>query len=1029
MKALIAFFVRRGLVVNLLSVMLLLGGLYAAKNIQREAFPSVNFDVIVIAGAYPGTTPKEVEQLLIMPIERQLKGLDGIKAIRSTSFPGTMQITIEVDPDFTDRSRLVADVQQAVNQAGLPVDMPADPMISEVKSEQAPVLTFSIFGSFDDVELKHLGDMIEDDVLSIKGVSRVVVQGDRKEEIRITLNPKKMRLHRVSINDVIQVIQGWNVNAPGGTLKKNDGQHMIRIVGEFHSAADAGDLVLRANDRGQTLRLRDVADVERTLVQATRYVGAQGDPALNMIVLKKGDADIITLVDRVRAYLATVPDTYGAKVQVRTYQDFSEITRLRLHVLTSNGAIGLGLVLLTLILFLRPSVAVTTAWGLPIIFFSGLLLLYLSGVTLNLLTMFGFIMVLGLMVDDAIIIGENVTWHMEKGLTPEQAAIVGTYELLGPVTATVLTTVVAFVPLMYMEGIIGKFIFSIPVVVVTLLLFSWLEAIFILPNHIRDIANPHKHPKERLLFVWISAAYKPVLSFAVRWRYLTLLLTVGSLLATAVIAKEMKFQLFPSGAEAEFYLRVTLPPGTTLEQTYDKLKALDAAVRERIDPAVLETTTLVAGENSADQREALKQMGDRFGYVRVIMTPFTQRELSAFTVMDKLEAEIPALFPKMDISFAMLTPGPPVGRALQVEMTGGSQAEMSSVSQRLIDYLASIDGVYAIESDLEPGDPELHIQVDRALASYAGINLTTVANHVRAAFDGLRISTLKQGKEEVDVTVRYPEAARRQIETLMQLEIPNLRGGLVPLHRIAKVVEAPGSNSIRHKDGDRVMNVSAEVDRTVITSKELNDLVRSHQAQWMGDAQRTHAHLGGEQERSDESVQGLVYSFAFALSAIFIILAIQFNSLRYPVLVMLAIPFGVIGIVIGFYLHQQPISFMAMMGFVALTGVVVNASLVMAVFIQRALADGLPWREAVVESGMRRLRAVLLTAITTVVGLLPTAYGWGGHDPFVSPMALALSWGLMFSTFITLFSIPAAMGVAMDFHALGNRIQQLLQRP
>lgn len=220
MKALIAFFVRRGLVVNLLSVMLLLGGVYAAENIQREAFPSVNFDVIVIAGGYPGTTPKEVEQLLIMPIERQLKGLDGIKAIRSTSFPGTMQITIEVDPDFSDRSRLVADVQQAVNQAGLPVDMPADPVISEIKSEQAPVLTFSIFGDFDDVELKHLGDRIEDDVLGIQGVSRVLVQGDRKEEIRITLNPKKMRRHRVAINDVMQVIKGWNVNAPGGTLKK-----------------------------------------------------------------------------------------------------------------------------------------------------------------------------------------------------------------------------------------------------------------------------------------------------------------------------------------------------------------------------------------------------------------------------------------------------------------------------------------------------------------------------------------------------------------------------------------------------------------------------------------------------------------------------------------------------------------------------------------------------------------------------------------------------------------------------------------
>ncbi|MDQ6975826.1 MAG: efflux RND transporter permease subunit [Mariprofundaceae bacterium] len=1027
MQQMIAFFVRRGLVVNLLSVMLLLGGAYAAKNIQREAFPSVNFDVIAISGAYLGTTPKEVEQLLISPIERELKGLDGINAIRSTAFPGTMQITIEVDPNFTDRSRLVADVQQAINRARLPTDMPADPVISEIKSEQAPVLTFSIFGAFDDLTLKHLGDRIEDDVLAINGVARVFVQGDRKEEIRIVLDPARMRRHRIAINDVVKLINGWNVNAPGGTLKGVNGQHMIRIVGEFHSAADAGDLVLRANDRGGALRLRDVADISRTLVQARRYVGAQGDPALNMIVIKKGDADIIALVDRVRNYLDTIPAKYGAKVQVRAYQDFSLITRLRLHVLTSNGAIGLGLVLLLLLLFLRPAVAITTAWGLPIIFFSGLLLLYLSGVTLNLLTMFGFIMVLGLMVDDAIIIGENITWHMERGLSAEQAAIVGTQELLGPVTATVLTTVVAFLPLMYMDGIIGKFIYSIPVVVVTLLVFSWVEAIFILPNHIRDFAHAKKQPKERWLFHVIHRLYEPVLRAAIKWRYLTIILTFASLLGAGLLAKEeMKFQLFPSGAESEFYLRITLPPGTTLESTYAQLQQLDKAVRERIDSSLLETTTFVAGENSADQREALKQMGDRFGFERVIMTPFTKRDVTAFTVMDQLEQEIPPLFPEMAISFAMLAPGPPVGRALQVELTGGDQLEMSKVSQRLIDYLTNIEGVYAIESDLEGGDPELHIELNRALAAYAGIDLATVATHVRAAFDGLRVSTLKQGKEEVDVTIRYPESARRHIDTLMNLEIPNLRGGLVPLHRIAKVVETTGSNSIRHKNGNRVMNVSAEVDRDVITSKELNALVQKHQDAWLAGAKNTRVHLGGEEERSKESVQGLISSFAFAMAGIFIILAIQFNSIRYPILVMLAIPFGVIGIIVGFWLHHQPISFMAMMGFVALTGVVVNASLVMAVFIQRALAEGQAWRDAVINSGLRRLRAVLLTAITTVVGLLPTAYGWGGHDPFVSPMALALSWGLLFSTAITLFSIPAAMGIAMDFHGLGHRLKKRL---
>jgi len=1017
MKSIIAYFVRRGLVVNLLSLMLLFAGLFAAYNIQREAFPSVNFDVIVVAAVYPGTSPREVENLLLTPIERELKGVDGIDTLYATAYAGSMQITVRVDPNYKDRSRLVSDIQQAINRASLPSDLPADPTIREVKSEQAPVLGFTVFGDVTPLQLKHISNHIKDAVLDLEGVSHVFVQGDLKEEIRITLDPQRMRQHRISINDIMRLIQGWNINAPGGRLKDAQGQRIIRITGEFTSAEDAGNLVLRANDLGQSLKLKDVANVEATLERPRRIVAAQGDPAVNMIVMKKGDTDIITLVDRVRSYLDTVPEQYH--LQVRTYHDLSLVTRLRLGVLTSNGAIGLALVMLTLLLFLRPAVAFTTAWGLPIIFFSGLALLYFSGVTLNLLTMFGFIMVLGLMVDDAIIIGENATWHMERGLSPEKAAIEGTYELMGPVTATVLTTIVAFLPLMYMDGIIGKFIYSIPVVVIVLLGFSLVEALFILPNHIRDVANPNKHPRERVIFNWFNHHYGRILEKAVKFRYFTIFLTLLALLGTGLLASQMRFQLFPAGAESEFYLRVNAPIGTTLEGTFKHLVALDEAVRKRIDSQVLETTTLVAGENSADQREALKQVGDRFGFVRVILTPFTQRDVSAYKIMADIEKDIPKAFPELEISFAMQSSGPPVGRALQVEISGSNDADKEHAARALETMLHSIKGVSAIESDLQAGQTELHIVLDRAKAAYAGIDLSAAALHIKAAFDGIRVSTLKRGKEETDVTIRYPENAQHNIDTLMQLEIPNQRRGLVPLSRLAHIEETPGTSSIRHKNGNHIINVSAEVDRTHINSKELNSLIKTRQDEWLGDDAKTvHYHLGGEQERSKESVQGLIFSFIFALVGIFVILAIQFNRLSYPLLVMLAIPFGAIGIVVGFFVHGQPISFMAMMGFVALTGVVVNASLVLAVFIQRELESGVTWRNAIVESGKRRLRAVLLTTITTVVGLLPTAYGWGGFDPFVAPMALALSWGLMFSTMITLFSIPAAMGIGMDIQSI-----------
>ncbi len=1019
MRALIAFFVHRGLLVNLLSGMLLLGGVYAALNIQREAFPSVNFDLVVVTSAYPGASPQELEQLVAMPIERELKGIEGVSRITSTSYAGSMEVVIQVDPNYTNRSRFMSDVEQAVNRSVLPDDLPRDPFVIEIKSEQTPVISFSMSGDIPELELKHIANQVEDDLLAIAGVSKVNVLGDRKEEIRITLNPEKMHLHHVSTEEVMNLVKKWNVNAPGGQLKTPDGIKTIRVNGEFSSAQDAATLVLRANERGQALYLSDVAEVTQTLEKPRRLVNAMGESAMNFTVIKKSDADIITVVDKVRAYLPTISEHYAEEISVHAYQDFSINTRIRLNVLTSNGAIGLMLVLLTLFLFLRPAVAFTTAWGLPIIFFSGLLVLFLMGTTLNLLTMFGFIIVLGLMVDDAIIVGENATWHMEQGLSPSEAAIKGTHELLGAVTATVLTTIVAFMPMMFMDGIIGKFVYSIPVVVVILLIFSWIEAIFILPNHIADIANAQKHPKERWILLWLTKVYEKVLRVALRFRYLTIGLTFAALVAAMMLAGVVKFHLFPSGAEDQFYLQVATPVGSTLEETRDTLLLMDAQVRQLVKPELLETTVSVAGDNSANKQEELKQIGDRFGYLRVVLTSFSLRDISAYQVMDEVKAGFQGLFPGAEINFVMLKGGPPTGRALQVEMTGTDEHRAQS-GRNLIALLESVDGVHSIESGLQEGVPEIHIVVDRTLAAYAQVDLASVATHIRAAFDGIPVSTLKQGKEEVDVTIRYPELAQRDMNTLKEILVPNRLGGLVPLAKIATFKEQAGVTSIRHKNGLRVLNVSAEVDDDVMTSKDLNTLVEQQKAQWLSSNKTAELKytLGGEQEKTNESMQGLMFSFLFALLGIFVILAIQFNRLSYPFLVMFAIPFGIIGIVVGLFLHGQPLSFMSLMGFVALTGVVVNSSLVLAVMIQREFDQGTPWFEAIVYGGKRRLRAVLLTAITTVVGLLPTAYGWGGFDPFVAPMALALSWGLMFSTLITLFAVPAMLGIALDIKRL-----------
>ena len=1029
MKTIITYLVQRGLVVNLISVFLLALGTYSMFSINREAFPNVNLDIIQIDTRYPGASPKEIEQLIITPIEQELRVLNGIDKMTSMSFPESGRITLEVDPDAANRDKISNQVTLAINRARLPSDLPEDPVVTEVDGSVFPVIRLAISKPVDELHLKRLGDDIKDNLLNVDGVAQVVILGSRKAEIRVTVDPRRMANEHIAVGDISRALQGWNLNVPGGDIDTDSGQKVVRVVGEFVSAGDAGALVLRNNDGNNILRLRDVATVTESLVKPLETYDVGGTPALSMLVLKKTDADIIDTVDAVKAYIARIPDIYGSDVTVSTFQDFSKFTRMRLGVLTNNGIAGLVLVFITLLLFLRFSVAMTTTWGLPIIFLTGLTILYLNGITLNLISMMGFIMVLGMLVDDAIIIGENITYHMEQGMSPSAAAVRGATELIGPVTTTIMTTVAAFIPMMFVSGIIGKFIIAIPIVVITLLLLSWLESFLMLPSHVAHVTNPNRHPPERRWLKGLENFYGWILKQSIRFRWLTIALSIAMLLAAFSLARTMPFQLFPPAGVEEYIVRVTGPAGTSLDEMRGHMRDIDREIRARVDSKYLEATLIKTGDISVDEGDPLTQRGSRYGQIRAIYTPAVGRpEHDALKEMQQLAEIIPPMFPGLDISFTEIRPGPPVGRALEAEISSTNDKLSALAAQRLIDYLATIDGVTTIDSGLKKGDDELHVVLNRKLATYAGVDLATAAQHIRAATGGLIVSSLHHGTEEMDVTIRYPEDNQRELSQLKQLLIPNQRQGLIPLYKIASFEQRDGFTTVRHKDGIRIVNVVADVDNKRLTSLALNKQVRSNTANWLGDlAGKVDVGYGGEEEKNQESFIDLAIAFCFALIAIFFILAIQFNNMSYPLIVMMAIPFGAIGIIVSFYLHDlfwkpMPLSFFSMLGMVALTGVVVNSSLVLLVFIQRAIKDGIPAHEAIIQAGRRRLRAVLLTATTTVVGLLPTAYGWGGLDFFVSPMALALSWGLIFATVVTLIAIPAALAVGMDISGLFRRI-------
>ena len=416
--------------------------------------------------------------------------------------------------------------------------------------------------------------------------------------------------------------------------------------------------------------------------------------------MKQSDADIIETVDRIKTYLAKIPGKYGEDIEIDTFEDFSRFARLRLGVLTNNGLVGVVLVLIMLVIFLRPSVAVSTTLGLPIVFLSGLFILYLSGVTLNLISMMGFIMVLGMLVDDAIIVGENIAYHMEQGDAPNKAAVIGAKELIGPVTTTILTTVVAFVPLLFVSGIIGKFIVAIPIVVILLLTLSWLESFLILPNHVAHLTKPSHNPKERAWLVWLEAKYARFLEFTLKHHWLMVILAIGIFIGTMGLAGSMKFQLFPPVGIEQYMVRATAAPGTSLESMRETMKLVDKDIRDYINPKYLEATLITTGETAKDSGDPLVQRGSRFGQIRAVYTSaVTRPEHDALQDMFALRDLLQDKYSQLEFAFEEIQPGPPTGRALQVEIFGDNYEQTEQVAMDLMNYLKEINGITTIESD------------------------------------------------------------------------------------------------------------------------------------------------------------------------------------------------------------------------------------------------------------------------------------------------------------------------------------------
>lgn len=1053
------FSIKQRVLVNLLTVIAIIVGTVVTLQMQREDFPEVELDWVFVNTIYPGASPQEVEKLVTIPIEDALKNIDGIDTYNSVSRESVSFIFIELDQDLSNRNKVINEITREVDKVELPEDT-EDPEVDEL-TIMHPLIEISFTGKrIPESELREYVDNFEDILKNIKGVGSTDKVGWRDKEISIEVDPSNLEKYYISLAQVIRSIQNQNLNLPGGKLKSGTKELILRTVGELQTAGEFKDIIIRTNSDGKYLHIKDVAQVRETFKEQETIYKTNGKISISITPKRKKSGDTIKIVDEIRKQAAIYSKNLPKNVSIDFVNDIAFYVKRRLNVLISNGILGLTLLMLTLLVFLNIRIALVTAIGIPFAFLTALLFMSFFGVSLNLITMFGLILVVGMIVDDAIVVSENVYRYMESGMPIKDAVIIGATEVAAPVTTTILTTTAAFLPLMFISGIMGKFLRVFPMGVIFCLAASLFEALIILPAHLAEWSKPlkSKHtegpPKESIIktktkpllvriisfpirilsslkyyfsasdrkgsesgwFQKLLNTYKKILDYSIDRRYrmcfFALLVLIGAVIFSV---KVMPFKLFPTIVEI-FYAKIETEEGTSLEETDKAISMIEQAVL-KLPEDELENITTTVGFNGDIGGGPMDKHGSKYAQCVVYLTPENSRKRSAADIIAELresikKEDLPSNVVNME--FEALRDGPPVGKPVSVQIRGNDYKTLSEISEKVIKFLTTIDGVEDIKSNYELDKEEIQITINKKEAARLGLNVRQIASTIRFAFEGGIATTMRKGDEDIDVIVRLPEEYKNNIQVLKNLTIPNDRERLIKLNKVAYFDKYQGIRALNHEDGKKTITVTANVDENKTTSVEANkktlDEFKNISKEYPGYLIIS----GGEWEDTQESLQSMYKAFAVAFMLIYLILATQFRSFIQPLIIMVSVPFGIIGVIFALYFHGEALSLMAMFGIIGLTGVVVNDALILIDFVNKRREKGLNGRQAIEDAGHVRLRPILLTSITTIIALVPLIYGIGGEEPFVRPAAIAMAFGLLAATFLTLVIVPCVYLIVDD---------------
>ncbi|MCH8952589.1 MAG: efflux RND transporter permease subunit [Proteobacteria bacterium] len=1011
---------RHSVAPNLLMLVLILGGLFMTTRIKQEYLPATDRDTVTVTIALPGATPAEVEQSIILAVEEELRSVQGIDKLIATANEGSARIVAELSGD-RGRSLIYNDIQQAVDRVTTFPEDAEEPRVT-LDARRREVVELHLYGEVDARSLRMAAEHLRNTLLQQPGISQVDLEGSRDLEIHVEISRAALRAHGLTLSGVAATIREAALDRSGGTLETRGGDLLIRLADRRDAAREFALIPLIADRRGTVLRLGDVAEVRPGFADSNVVSTFDEKPSIRLNVFRVGDETPITVSDAVKRVLPGAMATLPGAIEVVTLRDRADYFRGRMNLLLKNGFIGLVLVLIVLSLFLEYKLAFWVAVGIPTAFLGTLLFLPLFGASINLVSMFAFILALGIVVDDAIVAGENIYEYLERGMSRIDAAIQGARDIAVPLGFSILTNVVAFIPLALIPGTFGKFFFVIPIVVSTAFILSWIEALYVLPAHLAAVKrrDPNQRPNllirvqqrvSRGLAWFIRRIYGPLLRLAMNWRYATTALMVAALAVTLAwpLTGRMGWGLFPPIPREYSQAVVTMPVGTPLETTL--------AVRDRLVAAAKQVIAENGGERLGRGVYALVN-GTKID-LRAYLQPYEIRPLPTREFMNKWRAAVGARpAAARSIRYESSFGGPGGGHGIEIRLSHPDIAVLARAAAALAGRLGEFGSIRDPDDGFSPGKAQLEFRLNEAGRSL-GLTSDEVARQVRAAFFGVEALAQQDGRNEVTVRVRLPAAERRSEADIETLLIRTPDGGEVPLYEIAGVARGRADAVIAREDGMRIVTVSANVE----PAEQTNQVLAAVTADILPRLQEDYPGLGysleGRQATQRDTMRSFVgFSIPLALIIIYGLLAIPFRSYVQPAIVMTAIPFGFAGAVIGHLIMGMSLSIISVFGIIALSGVVINSALVMIDYANKTRAAGATPFEAIWRAGQRRFRPIILTTMTTFGGLAPMIFETSRQAQFLVPMAVSLGYGIVFATFVVLLLIPCLYMIVEDLRGL-----------